>query len=74
MPKDLEEAALVDGCTANTAFWRIILPLSAPAMAVTALFGFMSGWTEIILAWTMLEQPRYQKTKTHKKKQKQPKT
>jgi arabinogalactan oligomer/maltooligosaccharide transport system permease protein len=58
VPKELEESALVDGCTPNTAFWRIILPLSAPAMAVTALFGFMTGWTEIILAWTMLEHPR----------------
>lgn len=58
VPKDLEEAALVDGCTSNTAFWQIILPLSAPAMAVTALFGFMTGWTEIIMAWTLLEHPR----------------
>lgn len=58
VPQDLEEAALVDGCTANMAFWRIILPLSAPAMAVTALFGFMTGWTEIICAWTFLEHPR----------------
>lgn len=58
VPKDLEEAALIDGCTRSQAFWRVILPLSAPAVAVTALFGFMSGWTEIILAWTMLENPK----------------
>jgi arabinogalactan oligomer/maltooligosaccharide transport system permease protein len=58
VPKDLEEAALIDGCTQTGAFWRIILPLSAPAVAVTALFGFMTGWTEIVLAWTMLENPK----------------
>lgn len=58
VPKDLEEAALIDGCTQTGAFLRVILPLSAPAVAVTALFGFMTGWTEIILAWTMLENPK----------------
>ncbi|MEB3283790.1 MAG: sugar ABC transporter permease [Candidatus Sericytochromatia bacterium] len=58
VPKDLEEAALIDGCTPTGAFWRIILPLAAPAVAVTALFAFMTGWTEIVLAWTMLENPK----------------
>lgn len=58
VPKDLEEAALIDGCTPSGAFWRIILPLAAPAVAVTALFAFMTGWTEIVLAWTMLENPK----------------
>lgn len=55
---ELEEAALIDGCSYFTAFWRIILPLSTPAVAVTTLFGFMAGWTEIILAWTFLENPK----------------
>lgn len=58
VPKDLEEAALIDGCTQTQAFIKVILPLSAPAVAVTALFGFMTGWTEIVLAWTMLESPK----------------
>ncbi|MFP5501348.1 MAG: sugar ABC transporter permease [Candidatus Sericytochromatia bacterium] len=58
VPKDLEEAALIDGCTQTEAFIKVILPLSAPAVAVTALFGFMTGWTEIVLAWTMLESPK----------------
>ena len=58
VPKDLEEAALIDGCTQTTAFFQIILPLATPAIAVTALFGFMTGWTEIVLAWTMLEKPK----------------
>jgi arabinogalactan oligomer/maltooligosaccharide transport system permease protein len=58
VPKDLEEAALIDGCSQTSAFIRVILPLAAPAVAVTALFGFMTGWTEIVLAWTMLENPK----------------
>lgn len=58
VPKELEEAAQVDGCSTGSAFFRIVLPLSAPAMAITALFGFMTGWTEIMLAWTFLEHPQ----------------
>lgn len=58
IPKDLEEAAQTDGCSPKGAFFRVVLPLCAPAMAVTALFGFMTGWTEIVLAWTLLEHPK----------------
>lgn len=58
VPEDLEEAAQIDGCSRTAAFWRIVLPLSAPAVAITALFAFMASWTEIILAWTLLEDPR----------------
>jgi arabinogalactan oligomer/maltooligosaccharide transport system permease protein len=57
VPKELEEAALIDGASVTQTFFRIILPLSAPALAVTILFAFMSGWTEFILAWTFLEDP-----------------
>lgn len=57
VPKELEEAALIDGCTVTQSFIRVILPLSAPALAVTVLFSFMSGWTEFVLAWTFLEDP-----------------
>ena len=58
VPKDLEEAALVDGATPYRAFLRVILPLSAPALAVTVLISFMAGWTEFILAWVFLEDPQ----------------
>lgn len=57
VPKELEEAALIDGCTVTQTFIRVILPLSTPALAVTVLFSFMAGWTEFILAWTFLEDP-----------------
>jgi arabinogalactan oligomer/maltooligosaccharide transport system permease protein len=57
VPRELEEAALIDGASMTQTFIRIIMPLSVPALAVTVLFAFMSGWTEFILAWTFLENP-----------------
>ncbi len=57
VPKELEEAAWIDGASVSTTFFRVILPLSVPALAVTVLFSFMSGWTEFVFAWTMLENP-----------------
>ena len=50
IPKELEEAAVVDGATKFQTFVRVILPLSTPVLAVTALFGFIAGWTEFILS------------------------
>ena len=57
VPKELEEAAVIDGASIGQTFLKIILPLSVPALAVTVLFAFMTGWTEFILAWTFLENP-----------------
>jgi arabinogalactan oligomer/maltooligosaccharide transport system permease protein len=57
VPRELEEAALIDGASMTQTFFRIIMPLSVPALAVTVLFAFMAGWTEFILAWTFLEDP-----------------
>jgi len=54
VPVDLEEAAMVDGATRAEAFWRVALPAVRPAIAVTALFAFMSAWNEFILAATLL--------------------
>ncbi len=54
IPRDLEESALMDGAGQFTIFWRIILPLSRPAIAVTALFSFMTAWNEYILAATFM--------------------
>jgi len=48
IPKDLEEAAAVDGATQNQIFIRVVLPLAAPAIAVTAFLGFLGGWTEYL--------------------------
>ena len=54
IPKELEEAALIDGCTPNTAFFRVTLPLSTPVLAVTFFLGFMSTWTEFSTSWLFL--------------------
>jgi arabinogalactan oligomer/maltooligosaccharide transport system permease protein len=54
IPRDLEEAALIDGASRTTIFYRIIVPLAKPAIAVTALFAFMTGWNEFILAATFM--------------------
>jgi arabinogalactan oligomer/maltooligosaccharide transport system permease protein len=60
IPKEIEEAALVDGATVNQAFIRVVLPLSLPGIAITALFGFLSGWTEFILAITFINSEELQ--------------
>jgi len=57
VPKELEEAARIDGASVAQTFFRIILPLSVPSLAVTVLFSFMTGWTEFVMAWTFLEDP-----------------
>jgi arabinogalactan oligomer / maltooligosaccharide transport system permease protein len=54
IPVDLEEAAMVDGATRFGAFVRVVLPAARPAIAVTALFAFMSAYNEFILAATLL--------------------
>lgn len=55
IPRDLEEAALLDGATHAQIFTRVVLPLARPALAVTALFSFMTAWNEFILAATFLD-------------------
>jgi arabinogalactan oligomer/maltooligosaccharide transport system permease protein len=58
LPRELEEAARVDGCTGLQLFVRVVLPLARPALAVTALFSFMTAWNEFILADTLLSKER----------------
>jgi arabinogalactan oligomer/maltooligosaccharide transport system permease protein len=50
IPKELEEAAVVDGAGRFAVFRNVVLPLATPVLAVTALFGFIAGWTEFITA------------------------
>lgn len=54
IPRELDEAALIDGCTVTQAFMRIILPLSLPALAVTALLMFLTAWNEWVMASVLL--------------------
>ena len=55
IPKELEEAAAVDGANRNQIFFRIILPLAVPALAVTAFLGFVAGWTEFYYSTIFLD-------------------
>lgn len=55
IPRELEESAFMDGASPLVVFWKIILPLSKPAVAVTALFSFMTAWNEFILALTFMD-------------------
>jgi len=54
IPIDLEEAARIDGCSELEAFWRILLPLSTPALAIVFLFNFTTAWNDYLLARVML--------------------
>ena len=56
IPLEIEESAVMDGASAATIFFRIVLPLAKPAVAVTALFSFMTGWNEFILASIFMEE------------------
>ncbi|MBC8160330.1 MAG: sugar ABC transporter permease [Roseiflexaceae bacterium] len=57
IPIDLEEAATIDGATPTQAFFMVMLPLARPAIAVTALFGFLAGFGDFIVAQTVLFDP-----------------
>lgn len=54
IPADLDEAALVDGASRLRIFYQVILPLARPAIAVTALFSFLTAWNEFVMAATFL--------------------
>jgi arabinogalactan oligomer/maltooligosaccharide transport system permease protein len=55
IPFSLEEAARIDGCNQFQAFYKIILPLAAPALVITGLFSFMAAWSEYIVAAQILQ-------------------
>jgi len=52
MPKSLEEAAIIDGCSRIGVLWKIILPLSKPALSTLALFVFMNSWNDFM--WPLI--------------------
>lgn len=58
IPFSLEEAARIDGCNQFQAFYKIILPLAAPALVITGLFSFMAAWSEYIVAAQILQDTR----------------
>ena len=57
IPRELEEAARVDGASSWTIYWRIMLPLSKPALATAAIFSSLGAWDEYVWALTVLNDP-----------------
>ncbi|MEU6913503.1 carbohydrate ABC transporter permease [Streptomyces olindensis] len=56
IPKELEEAAMVDGCSRTSAFLRVVFPLLAPGMVATSVYGFIQAWNEYLYALMLLSQ------------------
>ena len=60
IPKELEEAAMVDGATRFGAFVRVLLPLVGPGLVATSIFAFIQAWNEFIIAYVFLHTPEKQ--------------
>jgi len=60
LPVELEQAAMVDGCTPGVAFRKVILPLAAPGVFTTAIIVFIGSWNEFLVALTFLQDPSRQ--------------
>jgi multiple sugar transport system permease protein len=60
LPHDLEQAAMIDGCTKWQAFTKILLPLAAPGVFTTAILAFIHSWNEFIIALSMANDPAIQ--------------
>ena len=50
IPREVEDAALIDGCSRVQALWKVILPLALPGIGATALFAFLGSWNEFFFA------------------------
>ncbi|MCZ7416617.1 carbohydrate ABC transporter permease [Streptomyces sp. WMMC897] len=57
VPKELEEAAMIDGCSRTQAFVRVIFPLLAPGLMSTSLFGFITAWNEFAMVLVVNKDP-----------------
>ncbi|WP_324669529.1 carbohydrate ABC transporter permease [Geochorda subterranea] len=53
IPVDLDEAALIDGCSPGNVFWRVILPVILPGIVATAIFSFLLAWNEFTFAYVL---------------------
>jgi multiple sugar transport system permease protein len=60
MPRELEQAAMVDGCTPAQAFRKVIIPLAAPGVFTTAIITFIAAWNEFLIALSMVNQKNIQ--------------
>jgi len=56
IPLELEEAALIDGCSRMSALWRVVIPLVSPGIVAIGIFAFLSAWDEFMFALTLMSQ------------------
>ncbi len=56
-PKEIEEAAVMDGCKMRTVFWRMIFPLSKSSIATISIFNFVAAWNELMFALIFMSDP-----------------
>ncbi len=56
IPFSLEEAARIDGCSPWQSFYKVVFPLAAPALVITALFSFMTAWNEFVIANVVIQE------------------
>ena len=57
LPPEIEEAAMVDGCSRLVALWRVVLPVAAPAIVTAAIFSFILAWSDFAFSLSFLESP-----------------
>ena len=60
LPRELEQAAMIDGCSRGQAFRKIIIPLAAPGVFTTAIITFIAAWNEFIIALSMVNEKSMQ--------------
>jgi N,N'-diacetylchitobiose transport system permease protein len=64
VPRELDEAALIDGCSRWQTFTRVILPLTGPGLVATSIYGFIQAWNEFIIVNTLNNSPEKQNLMT----------
>jgi multiple sugar transport system permease protein len=60
IPRDLEEAAMIDGCSRVGALFRVVLPAALPGLVATTIYGFINAWNELIFAVILISSPKLQ--------------
>lgn len=59
VPRELDEAAVIDGCSTLGTIWRVILPVAWPGVAATAIYAFAQSWNEFLFALTLMTQTEF---------------
>lgn len=59
LPKEIEEAAAIDGCSRLRTLFQIVFPMSAPGLVATGLLTFITAWNEFLFAFTFMQKPEY---------------